>query len=463
MCVLFSGVMAPLGVYGVARVSAVLAPGVPAIAPVLVGVGVVTAVLGAVLCVLQRNLKRLLAYSTIAHIGLFLIGAADGRTRAWLVYLAGHAGVKAALFLVVGVLLARFGSVDEIDLHGAGRTGAAADRATAALFGVAALALAGLPPFGAGLGKAALEESVPGVLVPVVVGVSVVTGAAVLRAGLRVFLGVGPRPTRRPDPERTSGEGEERETTGRLEKAPTTMLAAAAVLLAQALAVGLVPLIGHVGADAGERLADGAAYRAAVLGTAPTAPPVETVSWHSSAWWPGSRRPPRRWRSRWSSSLSAGSRDGPAGRCGGRCVRWWSPSSACTPGTSATTWPGCSSAPPSSASRSPPRPWGESGCRAMDTARTRQLIKGSCTSCCADSHDPLPSACRVVGPTRGRRSSCRARSAGAPPQPRSALVGVPGPCRTLGNRSCRGHQESWCPRHDHLLGEENPGGPPGGG
>jgi multicomponent Na+:H+ antiporter subunit D len=280
VCVLFSGVMAPLGVYGVVRVSAVAAPGVPALYPVLVGVGVVTAVLGAVLCVLQRNLKRLLAYSTIAHIGLFLIGAAGGGTRAWFVYLVGHAGVKAVLFLMVGVLLARFGSVDENELHGAGRTGRAPDRWAAALFGVAALALAGLPPFGAGLGKAALEESVPGALVPVVVGVSVVTGAAVLRAGLRVFLGVGPRPSRRPDPERTSGEGEERETTGRLENAPTTMLAAAAVLLVAALAVGLVPLVGQLGADAGERLADGAGYRAAVLGTAPVAPPVEPVVWH---------------------------------------------------------------------------------------------------------------------------------------------------------------------------------------
>ncbi|NMO88488.1 NADH dehydrogenase [Actinomycetospora sp. TBRC 11914] len=281
VCVLFSGVMAPLGVYGVVRVSAVAAPEVPALRGVLVVVGAVTAVLGAVLCVVQRNLKRLLAYSTIAHIGLFLVGATDGGARAWLVYLAGHAGVKAALFLLVGGLLARFGSVDEIDLHGAGRTGDPADRVAAALYVVAALALAGLPPFGAGLGKAALEESVPGALVPVVVGTSVVTAAAVLRAGLRVFYGVGPRPERRVDLERTSGEGEERETTGRLRHATATMLAAPALLLAAAAVVGVLPLIGRVGALAGERLADGGAYRAAVLGTGAVAGAVpEPVSWH---------------------------------------------------------------------------------------------------------------------------------------------------------------------------------------
>ncbi|WP_331557501.1 complex I subunit 5 family protein [Actinomycetospora sp.] len=282
VCVLFSGVMAPLGVYGVARVTAVVAPGVGTLAPVLVVVGTVTAVLGTVLCVVQRNLKRLLAYSTIAHVGLFLIGAADGGSRTWLVYLAGHAGVKAALFLLVGVLLARFGSVDEIDLHGAARTGRAPDRLTGALFLLAGLALAGLPPVGAGLGKAALEESVPGVLVPVVVGVSVVTAAAVLRAGLRVFLGVGPRPERRVDPERTSGEGEEREMSGRFERVPTTMLAAPTLLLAAAVVVGTLPLVGRVGAAAGERLADGTAYRASVLGPAHEAVPVEPVAWHLS-------------------------------------------------------------------------------------------------------------------------------------------------------------------------------------
>lgn len=282
VCVLFSGVMAPLGVYGAARVTAVVAPGVGTLAPVLVVVGTVTAVVGTVLCVVQRNLKRLLAYSTIAHVGLFLIGAADGGSRTWLVYLAGHAGVKAALFLLVGVLLARFGSVDEIDLHGAARTGRASDRLTGALFLLAGLALAGLPPVGAGLGKAALEESVPGLLVPVVAGVSVVTAAAVLRAGLRVFLGLGPRPERRVDPERTSGEGEEREMSGRLERVPATMLAAPTLLLAAAVVVGTLPLAGRVGAAAGERLADGAAYRASVLGPAIEAAPVEPVAWHLS-------------------------------------------------------------------------------------------------------------------------------------------------------------------------------------
>ncbi len=283
VCVLFSGVMAPLGVYGVARVAAVAAPDVGALRAVLVVVGAVTAVLGTVMCVVQRNLKRLLAYSTIAHVGLFLIGATAAGTRGWLVYLAGHAGVKGALFLLVGVLLARFGSVDEIDLHGAGRTGGTTDRWAAALFLLGGLALAGLPPLGVGLGKAALEESVPGALVPVVVGVSVVTAGAVLRGGLRVFLGVGPRPERQVDPERTSGEGEERETTGRLDRVPATMLAAPAVLLGAALVVGAVPWVGRLGAVAGERLADGPSYRAAVLGAAPVAAaPAEPVAWHLS-------------------------------------------------------------------------------------------------------------------------------------------------------------------------------------
>ncbi|HKN98114.1 MAG TPA: proton-conducting transporter membrane subunit, partial [Pseudonocardiaceae bacterium] len=70
VCVLFSGVMAPLGV--------------------------LTAVLGAIMCWTQRHIKRLLAYSTIAHVGLFVVAAAtltDEGTAGAALYVAGHAGV----------------------------------------------------------------------------------------------------------------------------------------------------------------------------------------------------------------------------------------------------------------------------------------------------------------------------------------------------------------------------------
>ncbi len=63
--------------------------------PALFVLGALTAVVGAVMYLLQRHLKRLLAYSTIAHVGLFLTGpgALDGPgTTGTAVYVLGHAG-----------------------------------------------------------------------------------------------------------------------------------------------------------------------------------------------------------------------------------------------------------------------------------------------------------------------------------------------------------------------------------
>ena len=112
---------------------------------VLMGLAVLAMFVGSTVAIFQDNVKRMLAYSSIAQIGYIILGVSfatvTGLTGG-IIHLFNHSLMKGALFMVMGCVFMGAGSVHIRDLEGMGRR----MPLTMAAFVVAGLSLIGVPP-----------------------------------------------------------------------------------------------------------------------------------------------------------------------------------------------------------------------------------------------------------------------------------------------------------------------------
>ena len=134
--------MVTAGVYLIVRLHAVFLRA-PLAMDVIAAVGAITAIFAAASALVESDLKRVLAYSTISQLGYMFLAVGVGAFGAGIFHLTTHAFFKALLFLAAGSVMHALGG--ETDMRRMGGLGRRLPR-TAGAFAVGGLALAGIPP-----------------------------------------------------------------------------------------------------------------------------------------------------------------------------------------------------------------------------------------------------------------------------------------------------------------------------
>jgi NADH-quinone oxidoreductase subunit M len=142
--ILLSGILLKMGAYGMIRVVVMLPEAAALLQPVLVTLALFGMLYGALLAWRQTDLKAMVAYSSVSHMGMVLLGLATlnvtGISGAVL-QMTAHGLIAGALFLLVGLLYERTGS---LDLREQGGLGTVMPRFTL-LMSLTLLAAMGLP------------------------------------------------------------------------------------------------------------------------------------------------------------------------------------------------------------------------------------------------------------------------------------------------------------------------------
>ncbi|WP_022886042.1 Na+/H+ antiporter subunit D [Glaciibacter superstes] len=153
----FAGLLTKVGIYAIIRTQTLLFPDNQLTAPLMIA-ALLTLVIGILGALAQADIKRLLSFTLVSHIGYMVFGIAMGTQlgiSATIFYVVHHITIQTTLFLCAG-LIERVGGTTSLSRLG-GLLKAAPF--VAVLYFIGAMNLGGIPPFSGFLGKVALFQA----------------------------------------------------------------------------------------------------------------------------------------------------------------------------------------------------------------------------------------------------------------------------------------------------------------
>ena len=189
---LLSGILTKSGVFGILAITCNMF--LPDIwwGRVIMWLGVITMLTGALLAIFSVNIKRTLACSSMSQIGFIMVGAGsyailgDGgvlAARGLVLHMVNHSMIKLVLFMAAGVIFMNLHKLDLNDIRGWGRK----KPFLKVCFGIGALSISGVPLFSGYISKTLLHEGIP---LPIVEVLFLICGGMTLSYMLKIFIAV---------------------------------------------------------------------------------------------------------------------------------------------------------------------------------------------------------------------------------------------------------------------------------
>jgi multicomponent Na+:H+ antiporter subunit D len=231
----------------------------------IIVLGVLSMFIGVTMAVIQKEIKRLMAYHSVSQIGYILLGLGVGllalkdpqamadygftAMKGGIYHLFNYTMYKGLLFLTAGALFYAAGSRNLNDLGGLARV----MPHTAFMFVIAAAAIAGLPPFNGFVSKLLIYESTFAVY-PVLAIAALVTSVLTLASFVKVF--------------QTAFLGPAKSVFANVREVPATMLVGMSILTVVVIGLTLLPTwsLANLVEPAAKALVDQAGYISAVMG-----------------------------------------------------------------------------------------------------------------------------------------------------------------------------------------------------